>query len=219
MYSLTGKKMKTRQDDKLQKEYLEKLADSLRQDQLAQKNVNSPQPQTQVTDQSKPQVQPQGQVMVSDQQANINDDSDFEASAEQEEMETGSAYELFGFRSVEPAIRPPILQLGTRSIPRVAWASRDCTHASTMLARLRPRRPLEGAFFDRLEMIRRVATSEVAKASTIMEAVAIVGIILDREAILLGAEEILGHTAAKAKVLEVNPGNFEDLGLDWTEIS
>ena len=204
-------KMRTRADDKLQKEYLENLAKSLAKDRPSPKEINTPQPQLQQQGQDQPKPQTQPQTKPEDHQHEMKEDLVFDSSTDQEEMEPGTAYELFGFRSVEPSSRPPILQLGAKSIPRVAWASRDCTHASMMLSRLRPRRPLEGAFFDKLELIRRIATSEVAKASTIMEAVAIVGIIMDREAILLGAEEILGQSAAKAKVLEVNPGNFEDL--------
>ena len=134
-----------------------------------------------------------------------------ESSSEEEELGHGIAYEMLGFRSIEPGVRPPILQLSAKSMSRVSWASRDCTQASSNMSRIRPHRPLEAAFFDRLEMIRRVAMCEVAKATSVMEAVAILGVTLDREQILLGAEEILGRVGAKSRVLSTNPGNYEDL--------
>ena len=188
-----GKKMKTRRDEALEQALLRQV-----QQEEARQNVVEDDIEKQ--DESKEQ----GDISPSNVEGG-------EFESEGLEMQQGTAYEMLGFRSVEPAMRPPILPLLARSIPRVTWASRDCTHASTILARIRPRRPLEAAFFDRLEAIRRVATSEVAKAANVMEAVAILGITLDREAILLAAEEILGVASAKARVLVTDPGDYEDL--------
>ena len=122
-----------------------------------------------------------------------------------------TSYEWLGLRTVEPAARPPILKLNKSNAARVAWAGRECTLTSSALRRARPSRPLEASFFDRLEAIRRVALSEVAKAGNSMEAVAILGIVIDREMLLLGAEEVYGQARAKTLVLETAPGNYEEL--------
>ena len=77
-----------------------------------------------------------------------------------------TAYEWLGLRTVEPTMRPPILELSQNNEMRVAWASKDCSLAGSMFRRARPMRTLEASFFDRLELIRRIAVSEVAKAKT-----------------------------------------------------
>ena len=122
-----------------------------------------------------------------------------------------TAYELLGLRTVEPSMRPPLLELTSSNSGKVAWASKDCTFSGSMLRRARPLRTLEGAFFDRLELIRRIALSEVAKARSSMEAIAVLGVVFDREALILAAEEAYGATKGRALVLETSPGNYDEL--------
>lgn len=43
-----------------------------------------------------------------------------ESSSEDEELGHGTAYEMLGFRSIEPGVRPPILQLSAKSMSRVS---------------------------------------------------------------------------------------------------
>lgn len=122
-----------------------------------------------------------------------------------------TAYEWLGLRTVEPTMRPPILELSQSNEMRVAWASKDCTLAGSMLRRARPLRTLEASFFDRLELIRRIAVSEVAKAENAMEAVSVLGIVFDREALILGAEEVYGMSKGRELVLDTAPGNYDEL--------
>lgn len=122
-----------------------------------------------------------------------------------------TAYEWLGLRTVEPTMRPPILELSQSNEMRVAWASKDCTLAGSMLRRARPIRTLEASFFDRLELIRRIAVSEVAKAENAMEAVSVLGIVFDREALILGAEEVYGMSKGRELVLDTAPGNYDEL--------
>ena len=128
-------------------------------------------------------------------------------------MTPESAYEWLGLRTVEPTTRPPILELTKRNDARVAWASKDCMLSGSMLRRARPARMLEGSFFDRLELIRRVAVSEVAKAGNAMEAISVLGIVFDREALILAAEEVYGITRGRALVLDTSPGNYDELAM------
>ena len=83
-----------------------------------------------------------------------------------------------------------------------------------MLARARPPRALSGGFFDRLGTIRRVAMAEVAKAPDLQSALAVLGVVLDREALLLAAEEAEDPEPAKAKVLSARPGNYAELACE-----
>ena len=122
-----------------------------------------------------------------------------------------TSYEWLGIRTVEPASRSPILPLTKENKKRVAWASRDCSMSGAMLRRARPLRSLEATFFDRLEMLRRVALSEVAKALDPMEAVAALGIVFDREMLMIGAEDAFGVTKGRALVQETAPGNYDEL--------
>lgn len=122
-----------------------------------------------------------------------------------------TSYEWLGIRTVEPASRSPILPLTKENKRRVAWASRDCSMSGAMLRRARPFRSLEATFFDRLEVLRRVALSEVAKASEPMEAVAALGIVFDREMLMIGAEDTFGVTKGRALVQETAPGNYDEL--------
>ena len=184
----SGKKMKTRRDEALEQALLRRVQQEEVKQNVVEEDIER-------QDESKEQ----GGMSPSNMEGE-------ESGSEDLEMQKGAAYEMLGFLSVEPAMRPAILPLLARSIPRVTWMGKDCTHASTILARVRPYKPLEAAFFDRLEAIRRAATSEVAKAANVMEAVAILGITLDREAILLAAEETLGVAGAKARVLATDPG-------------
>ena len=124
-----------------------------------------------------------------------------------------SSYEWLGFRTVEPTWRKPFLDLNAENKSRVAWANRDCNQSSAMLRRARPLRTLEAAFFDRLEMMRRVALSEVAKADGPMEAVAVLGIVFDREQLMLAAEEVHGPTKGREIVAETKPGNYDELAM------
>lgn len=122
-----------------------------------------------------------------------------------------TGYEWLGIRSSEPSSRPPILRLTRENEQRVAWAGKDCSLSGAVIRRVRPFRSLEGTFFDRLELLRRVALSEAAKARDPMEAVAALGIVFDREMLLLGAEEVYGATKGDTMVLEASPGSYEEL--------
>lgn len=124
-----------------------------------------------------------------------------------------SSYEWLGLRTVEPTSRQPLLKLSAKNESRVAWANRDCALSSAMLRRARPLRPLEAAFFDRLELMRRVALSEVAKANDLMEAVAVLGIVFDREALMMAAEEVYGAVKGKELLQDANPGNYDELAM------
>lgn len=125
-----------------------------------------------------------------------------------------TSYEWLGLRTVEPVSRPPILKLNGKNSARVAWVGRECSLAGAALRRARPVRPLEAAFFDRIEAMRRVALSEVAKAKDGMEAVAVLGVVFDREMLLLAAEEVYGQTRGKSLVMDAAPGTYDELAAN-----
>lgn len=79
---------------------------------------------------------------------------------------------------------------------------------------MRPERPLAAGFFDRLELLRRVALSEIAKASNMVEVTAAVGVVFDREMLLVAAEELYSREAARSKVFHQDFGNYEELAAD-----
>lgn len=70
---------------------------------------------------------------------------------------------------------------------------------------------MERMFFDRLELIRCIALSEVAEAQSSMEAIAVSGVVFDREALIPAAEEVHGVTKGRALVLDTSPGNYDEL--------
>ena len=76
-----------------------------------------------------------------------------------------SAYEVLGLRSMQPSSRPPILEASSQDAEDLTWAANDCASSSTALRRARPEKPFAAGFFDRLELLRRVVLSEIAKCS------------------------------------------------------
>ena len=56
--------------------------------------------------------------------------------------------------------------------------------------------------------------AEVAKAPDLQSALAVLGVVLDREALLLAAEEAEDPEPAKAKVLSARPGNYAELACE-----
>ena len=127
---------------------------------------------------------------------------------------TSSAYEVLGLQTKEPGSRPPILHMGTEARPFMNWAANDCARSMALLRRARPMRTLSASFFDRIEVLRKVILAEIAKAGDTLTAMAVVGVILDREALLLSAEEIYGPTKAKDIVLDEGPGNYPDIATE-----
>lgn len=125
-----------------------------------------------------------------------------------------SCYEVLGLRSVQPSSRPPILEMTSEARGGLRWAANDCAASAASLRRARPERPLAASFFDRLELLRRVVLSEVAKASSNVEAMAAAGVAFDREMLLLAAEEIYSRDIARSKVLQKSPGNYDELAAD-----
>lgn len=120
-------------------------------------------------------------------------------------------YEWLGLKTVEPTSGQPLLELTGDNENRVAWVARDCNSSAAMSRRALPSTALEAAFFDGLEVMRRVALSEVAKAKNSVEAVAVLGVVFDREALLLVAEEVYGLSKGREIVLGANPGNYDEL--------
>ncbi len=131
-----------------------------------------------------------------------------------EEAVPSTGYEWLGLRTIEPVSRPPILHLNSSNSARVAWAAKDCTLSGTVLRRARPTRPLEAVFYDRVEAMRRVALSEVAKAKDGMQAIAVLGVIFDRELLMLAAEEVYGQVRGKTMVMDAAPGSYEELAAN-----
>lgn len=126
-----------------------------------------------------------------------------------------SSYEVMGFRSAFPTSRPPIIK-GREKESRAAlkWVANDCTYAAAALRRARPKKTFAAGFFDRIETLRRVVLSELAKARSLIEALAAAGIAFDREMLIISAEEIYSREGAKKKVCETKPGNFEELAAE-----
>ena len=93
----------------------------------------------------------------------------------------------------------------------LAWTSADCANAAVRLAPARPHRTLSAGFFDRLFTIRRVAMAEAAKAGAPQTALAVLGVALDREALILSAEETDMSEEERERLLKTKPGNFPEL--------
>ena len=127
---------------------------------------------------------------------------------------TSSAYEVLGLQSKEPGSRPPILHMGIDARPFMNWAANDCARSMALLRRARPVRTLSASFFDRIEVLRKVILAEIAKSGDTLTAMAVVGVVLDREALLLSAEEIYGPTKAKDMILDESPGNYPDIATE-----
>ena len=134
------------------------------------------------------------------------------------EVAKADAYELLGYNSMEPTLRPPILPKPKEADPLLTWASTDCTRSSMLLRKARPTKTLQAAFFDRLEGLRRIVLAEIAKAPGNQLAMAAVGIAFDRECLILGAEEGLGVNKAREKVLTTSPGSFLDLATEIEQL-
>ena len=124
---------------------------------------------------------------------------------------TFSGYELLGFSAVEPMGREAIIPFDERFKPALTWAATDCDRSQWTFARAKPRRPLSAKFFEKLELIRRVAMSEAAKAGASQEILAIIGIVMDREMIVLAAEDANLPPTDMARVLAARPGSFAEL--------
>lgn len=129
-----------------------------------------------------------------------------------------SAYEVLGLQSEEPASRPTILDKTRESVPFMNWAANDCARSTSLLRRARPVRPISASFFDRLEMLRRVILSEIAKSEDTLTAMAVVGVVLDREQLMLSAEEVYGLTKAKALIFDVEPGSYPDIATELDQM-
>lgn len=140
--------------------------------------------------------------------------SETEEETTEDGFNLGTAYEILKFRSTEPATRPPIIKRKKEAMEGLRWAANDCAVSSAALRRARPERPLAAAFFDRLELVRRVLLAEIAKAPSVAKAMAAVGVAIDREMLLVAAEEIYSKEVARSKVLHTKPGNFEELAAD-----
>ena len=117
-----------------------------------------------------------------------------------------SSYEILGLASVEPASRPPIIPYSEEMRGILAWASADCSNASVRLAPARPHRTLSAGFFDRLFMM-----AEAAKAGAPQTALAVLGVALDREALILSAEETDMSEEERERLLRTRPGNYAEL--------
>ena len=129
-------------------------------------------------------------------------------------FECRSSYEVLGLRSAQPSSRPPILEMTRSAREGLRWAANDCAASAAALRRARPERTLAAGFFDRLELLRRVALAEIAKAPSMVEAMAAVGVAFDREMLLISAEEVYSREGARGKVLKCDPGNYEELAAD-----
>lgn len=129
-----------------------------------------------------------------------------------------SAYEVLGLQSMDPASRPPILDSSPEAKPFINWAANDCVRSMGLLRRARPLRPISGAFFDRIEVLRRVILAEIAKAGDTLTAMAAVGVVLDREALLLSAEDIYGTSKAKEVILSEDPSNYPDIATELDQL-
>ena len=147
----------------------------------------------------------------SEQSASESQDYDFNEF----DADGRSSYEVMGFRSAFPTSRPPIIR-GREKESRSAlkWVANDCTYAAAALRRARPKKPFAAGFFDRIEMLRRVVLSELAKARSPIEALAAAGIAFDREMLIISAEEVYSRESAKRKVCDTKPGNFEELAAE-----
>lgn len=148
---------------------------------------------------------------VTEHSASENQDYDFNEF----DADGRSSYEVMGFRSAFPTSRPPIIK-GREKESRSAlkWVANDCTYSAASLRRARPRKPFAAGFFDRIEVLRRVVLSELAKARSPIEALAAAGIAFDREMLIISAEEVFPREDARKKVCETKPGNFEELAAE-----
>ena len=120
-------------------------------------------------------------------------------------------YELLGFRSHQPEARPPIIKEQEGAEPLLTWAANDCAAARVAIGEAVPEGPFSRATFKRLMMLRRIILAEIAKASCPREAMAAAGIALNREMLIVAAEQVYSPEEAKALVCSKHPGSYEEL--------
>lgn len=58
-------------------------------------------------------------------------------------------------------------------------------------------------------MLGKVILAEFARAGDTLTAMAAVGVVMDREALLLGAEGVYGPSKAKDLIFDIEPGVFQ----------
>lgn len=124
-----------------------------------------------------------------------------------------SAYEVLGFQAIEPGTKPPLLRASSGSRPLLNRMTAYCVRPLTLLKRARPQHSLSAAFFDRLEVLRKVMLAEIAKADDTLTTMAATGVAFDRKAPLVSAEEVFGVVKAKALVLQSEPGDYADIAM------
>lgn len=123
----------------------------------------------------------------------------------------GSSYELLGFRSHQPESRPPIMKEPEGAGPLLTWAANDCAAARVAIGEAAPEGAYSRATFKRLMTLRRVILAEIAKASSPREAMAAAGIAIDREMLIVAAEQVYPAEEAKTLVCSRHPGAYEEL--------
>ena len=123
----------------------------------------------------------------------------------------GSSYELLGFRSHQPESRPPIIKESEEAEPLLTWAANDCAAARMSIGEAAPEGAFSRAMFKRLMTLRRVILAEIAKASGPREAMAAAGIAIDREMLMVSAEQVYSAEEAKTLVCSKHPGAYEEL--------